>query len=419
MPRIDELEAMEVLDSRGRPTVWARCTVDGTSAVVSVPSGASTGAAEAVELRDGDLARYGGLGCRKAVHNVVGPIRDAVRGETLDSQEQLDHRLIELDGTLNKSSLGANAILAVSLAFARAHAASLKVGLYEHFARLAGRRCDRLPRLTINLFSGGKHAGRHDCIQDVLIVPQQPDIDSSLACAFAVYQAAAQLILEKYQMRLLRADEGGLAPQFASTDAMLADAVESIRRAGFRPGDDVALAVDVAASHFGCDDHYDIDGERVTSRGMIHKIEDWVDRYPIVSMEDGLHEEDWTHWPTLRQKLMGRALTVGDDLLCTNLTRIARAIDAQSADALLLKVNQIGTVTEALDAMKLARQAGWRVIASARSGETEDTWLADLAVGWGADQIKIGSITQSDRLAKYNRLLQIERETGFRIGTSI
>jgi enolase len=415
MPRINELDAMEVLDSRGRPTVWARCTVDGFSADVSVPSGASTGAAEALELRDRDPTRYRGLGCRSAVANVTGPIRDALRGSQFASQEQLDNRLIELDGTSDKSRLGANAILAVSLSFARAHAAAQRIPLYQHFAQVADRRCDHLPRLTINLFSGGKHAGGQVCIQDVLMVPQQLSIDASLACAFAVYQAASELILEKYRMRVLRADEGGLAPPFPNTTAMLADAVESIQRAGLRPGDDVALAVDVAASHFARNEEYVIDGERLISRAMIHKIEDWVDQFPILSIEDGLHQEDWTHWPMLRQKLAGRAMTIGDDLLCTNPARIARAIDAQAADALLLKVNQIGTLSEACAAMKQARRAGWKIVASARSGETEDDWLADLAVGWGADQIKVGSITQSERLAKYNRLLQIERDTGLPI----
>jgi enolase len=413
MPRVDDLEAMEVLDSRGRPTVWARCVADGAAAEVSVPSGVSTGAAEAHELRDGDPTRYRGLGCRMAVANIVGPIRDALVIRDFSSQQQLDRHLLALDGTPSKSSLGANALLAVSLAFARACAAARRVPLYQHFADLLGRSSDSLPRLSINLFSGGKHAGTQVAIQDVLIVPQQPSIDVSLACAFAVYQAAAELMRDKYQMRLLRADEGGLAPPFPDTVTMLADTVESIRRAGLRPGDDVAMAIDVAATHFFREDHYHIDGEQRTSRAMIHRIEDWLDTFPIISIEDGLAQEDWPHWPTLRQKLCGHALTVGDDLLCTNPARIARAINSGAADALLLKVNQIGTLTEAAEAMTLARRAGWKIITSARSGETEDTWLADLAVGWGADQIKIGSITQSERLAKYNRLLAIERETHF------
>jgi enolase len=411
MARIEELDAMEVLDSRGRPTVWACCKLQGCSGQASVPSGASTGAAEAVELRDADPSRFGGLGCRKAVQNIAGAIRDALRGQNFDSQAQLDSVLIALDGTPTRSRLGANAILGVSLAFARAHAAAQRAPLYQYFASIAERSCDGLPQLTINLFCGGKHAGSQVCIQDVLNVPRASSIDESLACAYAVYQSASQLIMEKYGMRVLRADEGGLAPPFPDTDSMLADAVESIRRAGFRPGDDVGVAVDVASSHFHREGAYQLDGRSLTGDAMIDLIAGWINRYPIVSIEDGLHEEDWSHWPKLRQRLSGRALTVGDDLLCTSAARIARAIDARAADAVLMKVNQAGTVSEACQAMKLARHADWSVIASARSGETEDTWLADLAVGWGADQIKVGSITQSDRLAKYNRLLMIERET--------
>lgn len=421
MPVINQLTAVEILDSRGRPTVQAACTLaDGSAAVVSVPSGASTGAAEAVELRDGDMSRHRGLGCRRAVANIRGEIQDALVGRAFVSQSELDGFLNDLDGTANKSRLGANAILAVSLAFARAVAQAERVSLYQHFADiLAGlppgdhAPLRTLPRPTINLFSGGKHAGAQVPIQDVLIVASSArTMDEAMSMTCAVFQSAAELCARKYDMRLLTADEGGLAPPFASAETMLDDAVTAIEAAGFQPGRDVALAVDVASSHFYRDGLYHLGGNALDSAGMREVVLSWLDRYPIISIEDALAEDDWEHWPDLRAEIAGRALTLGDDLLCTNPARIRRAIDAQAADALLLKVNQIGTLTEAADAYRLAREAGWTVTVSARSGETEDNWLADLSVGWAGDQIKVGSVTQSDRLAKYNRLLTIETETG-------
>jgi enolase 1/2/3 len=324
----------------------------------------------------------------------------------------LDHALLELDGTPNKSKLGANAILSVSLAFARAGAAQRRFPLYQHFADILGRPLKALPRPIINLFSGGKHAGGQSPIQDVLVVPSSArDTDEALSMTFAVYSAAAELCTTKYGMRLLRADEGGLAPPFISAEHMLQDAVAAIEAAGFKPGLDVALAVDVASSHFYKDGRYYLSKQPLGSPAMIETLARWVNEYPIVSLEDGLAEEDWAHWPKLRERLGARVLIVGDDFLCTNPARIRRAIESGAANALLLKVNQIGTLTEAAEACSLARDAGWDVTISARSGETEDNWLADLAVGWAGDQIKIGSITQSERLAKYNRLLAIEAET--------
>lgn len=417
MPTIDSLSALEILDSRGRPTVRATCRLaDGVSASASVPSGASTGAAEALELRDGDPARYGGLGCRTAVGHIRGEMADALCGQPFDSQQALDDALIRLDGTANKSRLGANALLAVSLAFARACAAAAGRPLYAQFAAILDRDslAPRLPRPTINLFSGGKHAGGQVPIQDVLVVPASAQsVDEALAVTYAVYQAAAELAQAQYGSRALTADEGGLAPPFPNAEAMLSDAVAAIVRAGFAPGRDVALALDVAASHFYRDGTYRLGGPPLDSAGMIQQISRWLEAYPIVSVEDGLAEEDWSHWPALRREIAGRALVLGDDFLCTNPGRIRRAVEAEAADALLLKVNQIGTLSEAAQACRLARSAGWRVTVSARSGETEDDWLADLAVGWAGDQLKVGSITQSERLAKYNRLLAIEAETGW------
>jgi enolase len=302
----------------------------------------------------------------------------------------------------------------VSLAFARAVAQEHDVPLYRHFATMLGDRVvpTTLPRLTVNLFSGGKHAGGQVAIQDVLVVPAAAtSIDEALATTYAVYQAAADLNQRKYGTRALTADEGGLAPPFANTEAMLADAVEAIVAAGYKPGREVALAIDVASSHFYQDGRYQLDEQSLDSRQMIDHLSRWLETYPIVSLEDGLSEEDWSHWPLLQTAIGDQVLVLGDDFLCTNPDRIRRAIDRQAANALLLKVNQIGTLTEAAEACQLARAAGWRVTISARSGETEDNWLADLAVGWGGDQIKIGSITQSERLAKYNRLLVIEAET--------
>ncbi|HET8549809.1 MAG TPA: enolase C-terminal domain-like protein, partial [Bryobacteraceae bacterium] len=334
------LSAREILDSRGRPTVKATCRLaSGAVGTASVPSGASTGSAEALELRDGDPSRYRGLGCRKAVAIVNEIFAPILVGREWDQAS--------LDAAMPK--LAANATLAVSLAFARATAPL--TGDSKH-----------LPRPMINLFSGGKHAGGQVPIQDVLVIPHASTIDECLATTFDVYEDAAELVFRKYGMRRLTADEGGLAPAFPSIDAMLSDAVEAI---GNRP---LSLAVDVAASHF-------YDGTRYTpgtSDEMIDIIAGWCERYPIISVEDGLAEDDWEHWPRLRERLARRVQVLGDDLLCTNPQRIRRAIDTRACDALLLKVNQIGTLTEAAASLRLAREAGWRVTVSARSGETED-----------------------------------------------
>jgi len=410
---IESLSAREILDSRGRPTVLAECVLHGgTLGIASVPSGASTGAAEAVELRDGDPRRYRGLGCRKAVANIQDELNSALKGRAYASQADLDTRLVCLDGTPDKSRLGANAILAVSLAFARAAAAAKGEELWSYFSGLAGVTPSSLPRLTINLFSGGKHAGQQVAIQDVLIVPVSTHtVDDSLAMSWEVYQTAAEISLRRYGMRLLRADEGGMAPPFRGPEEMIETAIEAIEGAGLQGGKDVALAIDVAASHFHSADGYHIGDELLSGEGMIERLRRWTDAYPLVSVEDGLAEDDWQSWPGLLSAIGDRALVLGDDLLCTNVARIQRAIESSACNALLLKVNQVGTLTEANHALQLARGAGWQVTVSVRSGETEDTWAADLAFGWSADQFKNGSLTQSERLAKYNRLLAIESET--------
>lgn len=413
---IERLTGLEILDSRGRPTVQAVCElVGGAVGMASVPSGASTGGAEAHELRDGDPERYDGRGCRKAVRHIDETLHRELSGLRWQDQETLDRALVQIDGTPDRSRLGANALLAVSIAFCRAEARQRGVPLYRQLATLVNgdEPPHSLPRPTINLFSGGKHAGGQVPIQDLLIVPAtQESMDDVLAAAYRIYQAAAALACERYGMRLLRADEGGLAPPFGSAEEMLRLGVEAIERAGFAPGREVFLALDVASSHFHRQGRYHLGDDALDAAEMVGRLADWVDRFPIVSVEDGLAEEEWEMWPELASRLGGRARVVGDDLLCTRPDRIRHAIEVRAADTLLLKVNQVGTLSEAAEANRLARSAGWMVTASARSGETEDDWLADLAVGWGADQIKVGSITQSERLAKYNRLLRIEASEG-------
>jgi enolase len=365
-------------------------------------------------LRDGYAKRYRGLGCRKAVASVKEDLNRTLAGVEFAGQAELDQAMVSLDGTANKARLGANAILAVSIAFARARACQQGVPLYRWLATLVPQAPAFLPRLTINLFSGGKHGGGQVPIQDVLLIPLGArTVDATLSAAYDVYQTAAELILRRYGMRLLTADEGGLAPPCPKAEEMLTLTVESIEAAGYRPGEDTFLGVDVAASHFYQNGIYRLGGEQLRSAEMIERLSQWVNQYPIISVEDGLAEDDWQYWPDLRAALAGKALVVGDDLLCTNPERIRRAIDSNACDALLLKVNQIGTLTEAAEAWRLARDAGWQIAISVRSGETEDNWAADLAVGWSGDQFKNGSITQSERLAKYNRLLAIEEETGW------
>jgi enolase len=414
MSRIDRLEALEILDSRGRPTIRVTCVLAGGAVgAASVPAGASTGTAEALELRDGDPRRYAGLGCRRAVGLVRGEIQAELAGRELGTGPEVDRALIALDGTANKSRLGANTLLGVSLAFARAQAAERGVPLYQYLAELIDRPLASIPRPMINLFSGGKHAGGQVEIQDVLVVPLVArSMDEALATTFDVYRAATELSATRYGVRALTADEGGLAPPFGSPEEMLALAEESIRLAGLEPGVHVALAVDVASTHFFSRGQYHVGSRALDGDGMVELILEWIARYPIVSVEDPLAEDDWPHWSELRRRASAGVRILGDDLICTRPDRIGRAVELRAADALLLKVNQVGTLLEAADAWRAARAAGWSVTVSARSGETEDDWLADLAVGWAADHIKVGSITQSERLAKYNRLLAIEAETG-------
>ncbi len=412
--RIQAVDALEVLDSRGNPTLRARVSLaDGTQGEAAVPSGASTGAFEALELRDGDPARYRGKGVLKAVQHVRGEIAACVRGMDSQQQSALDRALIELDGTPGKSRLGANAMLAVSLAAAVAAARSQRRELFLHLAELVpGGSRPSLPLPMINLFSGGKHAGGQVDFQDFLVVPRgAASLAQALEMTHAVYASALELLQQRHGYQPLVADEGGLAPRLESNEAMLQVALQAIERAGLQPLHQVALAVDVAATHFFSAGRYRLAVEHadLTAGELIERLEGWRGRYPILSLEDGLAEQDWAHWPLLTQRLGARCQIVGDDLFVTDPARIQRGIAERAANCVLVKVNQIGTLTEALLAVALARQAGWTAVISARSGETEDHWLADLAVATGAGQIKVGSITRSERLAKYNRLLALEQ----------
>ncbi|HEX7928137.1 MAG TPA: phosphopyruvate hydratase [bacterium] len=408
------VDGLEILDSRGNPTVQATVTLsDGTVGTAAAPSGASTGAFEAHELRDGDKSRYRGKGVLKAVGHVRGELAKCAIGRDASDQAGLDRAMAALDGTLTKARLGANAILAVSLANAVAMAQHAKLPLYRHLNQLAGKPALRIPLPMINLFSGGKHAGAQVDFQDFLIVPRgAASVVRAMEMTYAVHYAALDLLKDRHGYQPLVADEGGLAPRLPSNEAMLETAVAAIERAGLRPMEDVAIAIDVASSHFFHGGKYRLAVEQrdLSAAEMIERLDGWRRRYPILSIEDGLAEDDWTHWTQLAQALGPRCQVLGDDLFVTNPERIRRGIRDRAANSVLIKVNQIGTLTEALEAIAIARAANWTTVVSARSGETEDSWLADLATGTGAGQIKVGAITRSERLAKYNRLLAIAHE---------
>ena len=403
---IESITAWEVLDSRGRPTVAVQVELsDGTVAQAQVPSGASTGVHEAWELRDGG-ERYAGKGVWRAVEHVRQEIAGAVRGRDAEDQAGLDRALIALDGAANKSRLGANAILGVSCAVARAAAG--KMPLWE---RLAAGRPACLPVPMINILSGGHHAGHNIEFQDFLVIPHGFETYSEALRAAVDIHAAAHAVLEERGVVLTGvADEGGWGPKLGSNGEALEVLTEAIGRAGYKPLDQVAIAMDVASSHFYEQGEYRLQTERRTldAEGMIAQLKDWCGRFPVISIEDGLAEDDWEHWPRLTRELGGHAQIIGDDFLTTNPARVRRAIDARAANAVLVKMNQIGTLTETFEVIDMARSAGWRAVISARSGETEDSFLADLAVASGMGQIKVGSITRSERLAKYNRLLELE-----------
>lgn len=414
MTKIKQLRAREILDSRGNPTVEVEAMLDdGSMGRAAVPSGASTGTHEALELRDKDKGRYGGLGVLKAVGNVNGEINKRLKGKSPFDQEALDRGMIEADGTPNKARLGANAILGVSLAVAHAAAASKGVGLYRY---LGGRQKPRLPVPMFNVLNGGRHADDSADFQEFMIMPVgAKSFREGLRMAAETYQELKR-VLKARKLSTNIGDEGGFAPSLSSNKAALDLLLEAIETAGYTPGKDMVLAIDAASSELYNGGRYTLAKESVTldSKGMVAFFEKWRSSYPIASIEDGLHEDDWAGWKRLTATLGKRIQLVGDDLYVTNITRLGRGIKEKSSNSILIKLNQIGTLTETLDAIAMARKAGFTAVISHRSGETEDTTIADLAVASGTGQIKTGAPARSERVAKYNRLLRIEESLGAR-----
>ncbi len=414
MSYIEDVLAREILDSRGNPTVEVEVVlVDGSVGRAAVPSGASTGAHEAVELRDGDARRYGGKGVLQAVENVNDVMAEELWNWDAYDQVGLDQLLIELDGTPNKGNLGANAILGVSLAVAKAAAASLGVPLYRYLGGVASRS---LPVPMLNILNGGKHAGPWEStdLQEFMIMPVgASSFAEALRWGAEVYHALKAVLKSKgYSTGI--GDEGGFAPSLGSNAEAVEVILEAIQRAGYAPGREISLALDPAASEIYEDGVYRLrkEGRSLTGEEMVAFYTDWVARYPIISIEDGLAEDDWESWVLLREQIGDRVQIVGDDLLVTNVVRLARAIELRAANSILIKLNQIGTLTETLAAIEMAQRAGWTAVVSHRSGETEDTTIADLVVAVNAGQIKTGAPCRSDRVAKYNQLLRIEEQLG-------
>jgi enolase len=408
---IKQIHARQVLDSRGNPTVEVEvhCQGDVLGRAI-VPSGASTGRHEAVELRDGDPVHFGGKGVRKAVAHVQEIIAPAIVGMPASSQHEIDMKLVQLDGTPNKSRLGANAILGVSLACAHAAAAAGRQPLWLY---LHQKEPATMPMPMVNLISGGLHAGGNLEFQDFLFLPiAARSYSEALEMTVAVYRALSSLLCEMGLEGVLVGDEGGFGPRLADNGVAAEKIFKAYRRAGLEPGRDAALAIDVASTHFYRNGLYRLEGRELTSDGMVQMLSDWANQCPILSIEDGLAEDDWDGWKRLTKALGKKVQLIGDDLFVTNPDRLRRGIAEGVANAVLVKLNQIGTLTETLQVIEQARAAGYRSVVSARSGETEDATIADLAVATGAGQIKIGSIARSERLAKYNQLLRIEEQMG-------
>jgi enolase len=405
------LTALEVLDSRGNPTIQVIAHTESGSGRAIVPSGASTGAHEAVELRDGDPKRYGGKGVTKAVGNVMGEIATRLRDFDLSDQKGLDAALIELDGTPNKSRLGANALLGVSLAAAHAAAQSEGVPLYRY---LGGDPASLLPLPMANILNGGAHADTSVDLQEFMVCPVGASRFSEAIRAVAEVYQALKGVLKAQGLATGVGDEGGFAPQLKSNEDALKLIIEAIKKAGYEPGRDIAIALDPAASEFYADGKYNLKGEgkSLDARQLVKLYEDWTARYPIVSIEDGMAEDDWDGWKLLTTTIGDKVQLVGDDLFVTNVKRLEEGIRLDIANSILIKVNQIGTLTETLDAIEMARKAGYSAVMSHRSGETEDTTIADLAVATGCGMIKTGAPARSERVAKYNRLMNIETELG-------
>jgi enolase len=409
---IERVKAREILDSRGNPTLEVEVKLsDGTSGRAAVPSGASTGKHEAVELRDGDNSRFGGNGVLKAVANVNQDIASAIKGMPVTDQAAIDQKLIELDGTANKSRLGANAILGVSLAIAHAAANSLDMPLYRY---LGGDTTYTLPVPMLNILNGGKHAANSTDFQEFMVVPAgAKSFSHALQMATEVYHSLKQVLKDK-GLNTNVGDEGGFAPSLPSNKQAIEAVLSAMEKAGYKPGKDCFIALDPAASEFCTDGQYVLakEGVSLNTTQMVEYYVKWVASYPIISIEDGMAEDDWEGWQLLTKKLGSKVQLVGDDLYVTNVNRLSRGIRLKASNSVLIKPNQIGTLTETIAAIKMAQQAGWTAVVSHRSGETEDTTIADLAVGLNTGLIKAGAPCRSERTAKYNRLLRIEGELG-------
>jgi enolase len=412
MSAIVDIVAREILDSRGNPTVEVDVTLEnGIVGRAAVPSGASTGAHEAVELRDGDKKRYGGKGVLKAVQSVNGEIFDALSGQDARDQLHIDRLMIELDGTANKGRLGANAILGVSLAVAKAAATDAGLALYRY---VGGSQAATLPVPLMNIINGGAHADNPIDIQEFMIMPVgAPSFAEGLRTGAEVFQALKKKLHDAGHSTNV-GDEGGFAPNLASADEALSFIMQAIEMAGYRPGEDVALALDAASTEFYKQGRYHLEGEGETldSDGMVDYLANLCQRFPIVSIEDGMAEDDWDGWKALTESLGKRVQLVGDDLFVTNPRRLAQGIATGTANSILVKVNQIGSLSETMEAVSMAHRAAYTAVMSHRSGETEDATIADLAVATNCGQIKTGSLSRSDRLAKYNQLLRIEEQLG-------
>ncbi|MDQ8037927.1 MAG: phosphopyruvate hydratase [Pedobacter sp.] len=413
MSQIADIRAREILDSRGNPTIEADVILEsGVMGRANAPSGASTGSREALELRDGDKARYLGKGVQKAVGNVNVDIRELLVGRSVFDQAAIDKAMIDLDGTESKSKLGANAILAVSLAVARAAATEKKIPLYQYIAELRGQSSFTMPVPMMNIINGGEHADNTVDIQEFMIEPVGfTSFAEALRCGAEIFHALKG-VLKKRGLNTAVGDEGGFAPNLATNEDALKAIMEAIAIAGYKPGENVMLALDCASSEFYKDGKYHLEGEgkTFTSAEFVDYLADLADRYPIISIEDGLDESDWAGWKLLTDKIGHKVQLVGDDLFVTNPSILKKGIDQGVANAILIKYNQIGSLTETLDAIYMAKEAGYATVISHRSGETEDATIADLAVATAAGQIKTGSLCRSDRVSKYNQLLRIEQE---------
>jgi len=407
---IQRIHAREILDSRGRPTLECEVTLaSGVMGRAAVPSGASTGSFEAHELRDGDKTRYRGLGTLTAVDHIRQTLAPELVGRDGLDQVALDQLMLTLDGSANKSRLGANAILGVSLAVAQAVAQQLHLPLYRY---LGGPLANVLPVPMMNVVNGGAHADNNVDIQEFMIVPVgAPSFREALRWGAEVF-AVLKGVLHKKGLSTAVGDEGGFAPNIASNEEALKLLIQAIELAGYQPGSQIALALDVASNELYKDGLYHLDGKSLTSSELVSFYGDWLDRYPILSIEDGLQEEDWSGWQECTQRLGSRVQLVGDDLFVTNAVRLAKGIESSAANAILIKVNQIGSLTETLQTINLAQRSSYHTVISHRSGETEDTFIADLAVATGSGQIKTGSLCRSERVAKYNQLLRIEEQLG-------